>query len=493
MVPRIHVGGKSFAGVVQYLTHDAAIPGDRHPTTGERVGWVAVENMADCQPREAAVVMRGTARDAAVLKELAGGSAKGRALAKPVYHYSLSWAKDERPTRDEMLTAARASLQTLGMRDRQTLIVQHTDRAHPHCHIVVNRVSPADGRAASTSHDAKALSAWARTWERARGGVRCHGRPWPLGERVVELATRVVSGRTEPPYNPPPQPRRGPGRDGRGGQDRQAWAALYARQRLEARDKTSGRSLENTSSDPHHRIERRELAQAQRDQAEAERVKDIRRQLPTYKRGDAAWQQWNGIPRDNDGARALEPRLPHVGGVLAVSDWTFTQLLNRTSWDMKPAIAAMHLDHLATNNGEQRQQAEDAHYVNPQAVDAEQRRQGAANAAAYRAGTRHTPHVPSWKEAAFTLLGTVVERALEVVKRAYRELPHLSASSNEANRRHDWGHDPVYGPGYEGGIDLHAQRLAREAHQRQELERIRAERERVERDRGPDLDFGPSR
>ena len=28
MVPRIHVGGKSFAGVVQYLTHDAAIPGE---------------------------------------------------------------------------------------------------------------------------------------------------------------------------------------------------------------------------------------------------------------------------------------------------------------------------------------------------------------------------------------------------------------------------------------------------------------------------------
>ena len=64
----------------------------------------------------------------------------------------------------------RESFKTLGMRDRQALIVQHTDRAHRHCHIVVNRVSPEDGRAASRTHDARALSAWARTWERERGG-----------------------------------------------------------------------------------------------------------------------------------------------------------------------------------------------------------------------------------------------------------------------------------------------------------------------------------
>ena len=62
MVPRIHAGGKSFSGIVEYLTHDAAIPGDRHPNTGERVGWVEVENLPDCQPRTVAAVMRATAR-----------------------------------------------------------------------------------------------------------------------------------------------------------------------------------------------------------------------------------------------------------------------------------------------------------------------------------------------------------------------------------------------------------------------------------------------
>ena len=36
---------------------------------------------------------------------LAGDSAKGQALTTPVYHYSLSWAPGETPTRNDMLTA----------------------------------------------------------------------------------------------------------------------------------------------------------------------------------------------------------------------------------------------------------------------------------------------------------------------------------------------------------------------------------------------------
>ena len=490
MVPRIHAGGKSFGGLVEYLTHDAAIPGDRHPTTGERVGWVEVENLPDCQPRTVAAVMRATARDAAVLKELAGVSAKGRALTKPVYHYSLSWAKDEYPTRDDMLTAARESLKKLDMSDRQALIVQHTDRAHRHCHVVVNRVSPEDGRAASTSHDAKELSAWARTWERARGGVRCHGRPWLLGERVVEFATRVVSGRTEPPFNPPPQPRRAPGRPGRDRHDRQEWAALYDRQRLEATTTANGRQLEKRSSDPQHRIERRDLAQEQRGTREQAFVKDSRRRLPAYVPDNNAWQQWNGLERANATGRALEPRLPHVGGVLAVSDSTFAQLKKKFVWAQKCAMAAIHLDHLAKHDNEQRHQAEHAYYASPHAIDAEQRRQGAA----YRAGK--ITHAPSWNEAAATLLGNIVERTVEAVERGFSDLKKLYARG-ALDDRFKPNADPAYEPGCEQGVDRNALReranRAAEHHERQELERIRAERERAEREEDRDRDFGPSR
>ena len=174
--------------------------------------------------------------------------------------------------------------------------------------------------------------------ERERGGIRCHGRPVPPVERAVAVVTHVVTKHELPPRPPRPQRRRGPGRDGTGPRSRQEWTELYDRQRREAT--ASGRPLEKHSSDPHHCIERRELAQAQRRVADADRATDIH---PAD-----AWRQWNGIPRDNEVARAVESRLPHVDGVLAVSDWTFAQVAKAFDpWEpAKGALAAVHLDRL---------------------------------------------------------------------------------------------------------------------------------------------------
>ena len=170
MVPKIHKGGRSFVGVVAYLTHDAHTADDRRPESSERVGFVHVENLPACDPEMAARIMRGTARDAEDLQRLSGVSTRGRKLDKPVYHFSLSWAPGEKPSAADQLAAARTSLQAVGMADRQALVIEHTDRQHPHVHVVVNRVSAEDGRAASVSHDARALSRWARRWEREHGG-----------------------------------------------------------------------------------------------------------------------------------------------------------------------------------------------------------------------------------------------------------------------------------------------------------------------------------
>ena len=59
----------------------------------------------------------------------AGGAATGRKLEKPVCHYSLSWAKDEKPERQEMRRAAKESLKALGMERHQALVVSHRERA----------------------------------------------------------------------------------------------------------------------------------------------------------------------------------------------------------------------------------------------------------------------------------------------------------------------------------------------------------------------------
>ena len=51
-------------------------------------------------------IMAATAEAAPELKRLAGAAATGRKLEKPVCHYSLNWAKDEKPDRPEMMRAA---------------------------------------------------------------------------------------------------------------------------------------------------------------------------------------------------------------------------------------------------------------------------------------------------------------------------------------------------------------------------------------------------
>lgn len=215
MIAQIHAGGGNFAGAIAYLTHDAGTQDDPRPTSDERVGFVEVENLVPCDPARAARIMAATARDADALKALAGVSAKGRKLTKPVYHFSLSWAPDENPARAEMLSAAQGSLQSLGMEDRQAVVIEHCDRPHPHVHVVVNRVSPEDGRAASTSHDARTLSTWAAQWERKHGGIRCQ--------------RRIERNLDDPDDHR--QRRRGPGRRDRPSDERKKWTELYGWQK----------------------------------------------------------------------------------------------------------------------------------------------------------------------------------------------------------------------------------------------------------------------
>ena len=144
-------------------------------------------------------------------------------------------------------------------------------------------------------------------------------------------------------------------------------------------------------------------------------------------------------------------------------------------------MAAIHLDHLAKHDNEQRHESEHAYYSSPHAIDAEQRRQGAA----YRAGK--ITHAPSWNEAAATLLGNIFERTANVIERALAQLPKLGDRFKAKIKT-----DPAYSPGCEHGVDRNEIRAraewAEQHRQRMELERIRAERE-PDRDR----DFGPSR
>ncbi|WP_420447285.1 relaxase/mobilization nuclease domain-containing protein [Candidatus Palauibacter sp.] len=176
MIPKINSLGRSFAGAAAYCLHDSPTPDDRSPETAERVAWTDTRNLATIRAERAAPLMAATAKAAPDLKRLAGGTPRGRKLAKPVLHYSLSWARDETPDRQEMSRAVDGSLEALGLEGHEALVVAHDDTRHPHVHVVANRVDPETGKAAKLGNSKLRLSRWAEGYEREQGRIRCEER-----------------------------------------------------------------------------------------------------------------------------------------------------------------------------------------------------------------------------------------------------------------------------------------------------------------------------
>jgi hypothetical protein len=181
MVPKLAAKGSSFKGAAAYYLHD------KGASTSERVAWTATVNLATENPEAAWRIMVATAKDQARLKEQAGIRNTGRKSADVVLAYSLAWHPDEKDglTREEMLLAAHASIKALGAEHCQALIVAHQDEPHPHVHVILNRVSPEDGRMLSSSKEKLNLSKWAEAYERGRGRIFCE-------ERVANNQARDV-------------------------------------------------------------------------------------------------------------------------------------------------------------------------------------------------------------------------------------------------------------------------------------------------------------
>lgn len=181
MVPKLHAKGRSFKGAAAYLLHDK----DR-AATAERVAWVETRNLASDDPETAWRIMAATSMNQDRLKAQAGIKNTGRKSPDHVLHFSLAWHPDEKETlsQDEMRRAALGALRALGAADRQALFIAHSDERHPHLHVVVNRVSPEDGRILPSSKEKLNLSQWAEAYERERGQIFCE-------ERVINNEARA--------------------------------------------------------------------------------------------------------------------------------------------------------------------------------------------------------------------------------------------------------------------------------------------------------------
>ncbi len=80
----------------------------------------------------------------------------GRRLANPVYHISLNFAIEDGAQLTDELMAEIASeyMRRMGIVNTQYIVCRHTDTAHPHLHIIANRVDN-DGRTISDSNDSR--------------------------------------------------------------------------------------------------------------------------------------------------------------------------------------------------------------------------------------------------------------------------------------------------------------------------------------------------
>lgn len=171
MVPKLHAKGSSFKGAASYLLHDK----DRAPSS-DRVAWTQTRNLASEDPNTAWKIMAATALDQARLKQQAGVKNTGRKSDKHVLHFTLAWHPDQDPDRDEMMKAANGAIKALGASKHQALIIAHNDEKHPHLHVMINRVSPQDGRHLSSSKEKLKLSKWAQAYEEESGQVLCEQR-----------------------------------------------------------------------------------------------------------------------------------------------------------------------------------------------------------------------------------------------------------------------------------------------------------------------------
>ncbi len=207
MIAVIHKNGTSFKGLMNYLLtgKDGQDP--------DRVAWTHTHNLAVEDPRQATAVMIGTAKSQDQLKR-EGGVAIRKNSPQVVQHISLSWDRDEKVDRDEMLAAALGSLSYLGNTEgekisktqvakrtqfadeHQVVIVAHKDTDKEHCHLVINRVNPGHGALLPENKNFDKLSAWALDYRRAMG------REDLCPRRAINAAKRAQGLLTSHPRKP---------------------------------------------------------------------------------------------------------------------------------------------------------------------------------------------------------------------------------------------------------------------------------------------------
>src|ERR1700730_558908 len=107
---------------------------------------------------------------------MSGERLSGRRCEEPVMTISLSWHPSEKPAKEQMIEAADSYLRHMGWEEHQAVYVAHDDTAHPHLHIILNRIHHETGRVLDDAFSKNRTQEWARDYEREHGRIWCEER-----------------------------------------------------------------------------------------------------------------------------------------------------------------------------------------------------------------------------------------------------------------------------------------------------------------------------
>ncbi len=109
-----------------------------------------------------------------------------------VFHYELAWPPGERPSRAEWVDCALYTLNQLGFKEHQYVLVAHEDKKHFHIHVMVNRVHPETYKAHTPYRDWITLDSAARHLEAKYGWSHTPGpMRWDEDRKMAVPASRA--------------------------------------------------------------------------------------------------------------------------------------------------------------------------------------------------------------------------------------------------------------------------------------------------------------
>lgn len=129
MLAQLETPTNDFFALARYLVH-----GREKPPHPDRVAWVLAQNLGTDDPELAAKIMTATAE-------------RSRRCRQACLHTIIAWREDERPSPETMQEIAARTLAMAGLGEHQAIAMGHGDRAHPHLHLMINRVHPDTGKA----------------------------------------------------------------------------------------------------------------------------------------------------------------------------------------------------------------------------------------------------------------------------------------------------------------------------------------------------------